>query len=174
MTQDWQELSRELVYDGYRKIEKVNYRLPNGQVADFDIRRDGLVADILPITKNNEVVCIRQFRPGPNRIVLELPSGHIDDGEEPVIVAARELLEETGYAGEIKLLAEFVESPYSTMTKFVFLAVDCEKVSEQDLGELETIEVELTSLSDFREKLKSGELIQARAGYMGLDYLNLL
>ena len=53
--------------------------------------------NVVPITDNNEVVCVRQFRHGNQAVTLEIPGGMIDPGEDPAIAAARECLEETGY-----------------------------------------------------------------------------
>jgi len=171
---NWHELSRERVYDGYRKVEKVQYELPSGRVVDFDIRRDEQVVDIMALTTANEVVLIKQFRPGPNKILLELPSGAIDGSEYHEQAAARELLEETGYAGDLELLTTYFDSPYSTMIRYFYLARNCKKVADQSLDEFEDIEVCLVSLREFRQRLRSGEIVQGKIGYIGLDILNLL
>ncbi|MFT7242666.1 MAG: ADP-ribose pyrophosphatase [Candidatus Azotimanducaceae bacterium] len=57
--------------------------------------------NIVPITDNNEVVCIRQFRHGNQAVTIEIPGGMVDPGEDPAIAAARECLEETGYHCDI-------------------------------------------------------------------------
>ena len=54
--------------------------------------------NIIPITKNNEVVFVRQFRHGISSETLEIPGGMIDNHEAPDVAAKRELFEETGYA----------------------------------------------------------------------------
>ena len=54
--------------------------------------------NIIPITKNNEVVFVRQFRHGISSETLEIPGGMIDNHEAPDVAAERELFEETGYA----------------------------------------------------------------------------
>ena len=56
--------------------------------------------NLVPITENNEVVCIEQFRHGTDEITLEIPGGMVDPGEEPELAAIRECLEETGYRAE--------------------------------------------------------------------------
>lgn len=52
----------------------------------------------------DEIVCVRQFRPAIDAYTLELPAGLIDDGEDPVMAAIRELREETGYVGTVDLV----------------------------------------------------------------------
>jgi len=56
-------------------------------------------------TKNNEVILAKQFRPGPNEVLLELPGRGIYKEETPEQAIERELLEEAGYKGKAKLIA---------------------------------------------------------------------
>jgi ADP-ribose pyrophosphatase len=55
---------------------------------------------ILAVTEAGEIILVRQYRPAIEDYTLELPSGHVEPGEEPAVTAARELLEETGYAAK--------------------------------------------------------------------------
>ena len=55
--------------------------------------------NVVPVTPDQEVVMVKQFRHGSRSITLEIPGGIIDPGEAPASAGARELLEETGYAG---------------------------------------------------------------------------
>ncbi len=48
--------------------------------------------------KNEQVILIEQFRHGTEEVILEIPDGMIDEGEEPIIAAARELIEERVFA----------------------------------------------------------------------------
>lgn len=59
---------------------------------------------VLAVTKAEEFLLVRQYRPAVETFCLELPSGHVDAGETPLEAARRELLEETGYTSQ-----EFVE-----------------------------------------------------------------
>ena len=62
-------------------------------------------ASIVAITGDRRVIAVRQYRPAVERCTIELPSGIVDPGEDPLETARRELLEETGYeASDIELL----------------------------------------------------------------------
>ena len=53
--------------------------------------------NVLPITPDQEVVFVRQYRHGSDAISLEIPGGMVDAGETPIVSAARECLEESGF-----------------------------------------------------------------------------
>ena len=65
MQQPWKKLSHEIVFQKYsRKIEKSMFRLPNGEEKDFYIKVEGPAVAILAITKNNQVILVKQFSLG--------------------------------------------------------------------------------------------------------------
>lgn len=170
----WEELSRETAFQKYLKIEEVGYRMPDNKEAKFYIKKEGPAVGILAITKDRQVILVKQFRPGPNEILNELPGGYVDANETPEQSAQRELLEETGYKGEAKLVTTAYDCAYSTMNRHCVVVTDCEKVTEQNLGNNEFAEVILMPLPEFRELLKSGKNTDIEVGYIGLDYLGLL
>ena len=53
--------------------------------------------NVLPITADQEVVFVRQYRHGSDALSLEIPGGMVDPGEAPIVSAARECLEESGF-----------------------------------------------------------------------------
>lgn len=171
---DWKVLREVVDRCGYRRILKRWYQMPDGREALFDLKLEPQCVAILAITRENRVVLARQFRPGPNRILFELPGGGIEEGETPPQAAARELLEETGYHGKIQMVTSSVDCAYSTMIRFNFVATECEQIGLPDLDENEFVEVTTLSLAEFRTLLRSGELSDVESGYLGLDYLGLL
>lgn len=173
--QKWEELSREIAFQKYsRKIEKVIFRLPDGKESDFYLKKEGPYYCILALIPDKKVILAKQFRPGPNEVLLELPGGGIEEGETPEQAIERELLEETGYKGKAKLIAEAFDCAYSTAKRYCFVATDCEKVAEPQNTGSEITKVVLLPLPEFRELLRSGKMTDVEVGYLGLDYLNLL
>jgi len=148
--------------------------MPDGKTADFDIKNEGPVVCVLALTPKNNVVLVKQYRPGPEKVLLELPGGGIESDETPDLAAARELLEETGYAGNLKLVGTSLECAYSTISRHNFVATNCRKIQNQKLDATEFAEVVEMSLPDFRAHLRSGELTDIEVGYLGLDFLGLL
>ena len=104
MISTWKKIKEELFRAGFRKLVKKTFQLPDNRVVDFDIKQEGPVVCILALTKDNKIVLAKQFRPGPEKVLLELPGGSVDTGETPEEAAKREFLEETGYTGMIKLI----------------------------------------------------------------------
>lgn len=173
--QKWQELSRDIVFHKYsRKVEKVIFKLPDGKETDFYVKREGPAASVLAITKDNKVIVVKQYRPGPEEILQELPGGYVDPNEEPEKTIERELLEETGYKGKVQLVTTCFDDAYSTMNRYCFVATECEKVGEPRTGEYEFVEPALLSMEDFRNLLRSGKMTDVEVGYLGLDFLKIL
>jgi len=174
MIKKWKEISRKLVFDNWRKIERVVFEMPNGKNEDFYLKNEVHSSAVLAFTKNKKIILTEQFRPGPNEILLELPGGAVEKNDNPIETARKELLGETGYSGDVKFAGSYYVDGYSNRIGNAFVALDCEKNSEQKLDETEFIEVELLSIDEFRELLRSGKMTDVQVGYLGLDYLKLL
>lgn len=132
------------------------------------------VAVIFAITPENKVVCIRQYRFGPKKIMTELPGGKVDQSEDIVQAGKRELLEETGYSGDFELVASSFATPNSTSIRHTLICKNATQIQEPAPMEDESIEITLISLDEFKSMLKLGEIFPTEAGYLGLDYLCLL
>jgi ADP-ribose pyrophosphatase len=105
-------------------------RLPSGRVAVREtVEHPGSVA-IVAVTKERQVLLLRQSHHAIRRALLGLPAGTLLPGESPEACASRELHEETGYlAGRLTRLAAYYTSPgYTDEQQTLFRADDCEPV----------------------------------------------
>jgi len=166
----WIRLSELSEKVGYRKILHRRYRMPDGTEADYTIAScpDGVVC-ILALTRDNHVILARQFRPGPEVVYDEMPGGAIDPGEEPDVAAARELLEETGYQGDLHFVVKIPISGYTSGFRHCYIAHDCEKVAEPNPDPTEFIEVVVKPLYDFVQQVRAGQLTDVDVAYLGLS-----
>jgi ADP-ribose pyrophosphatase len=120
--------------------------------------------NVIPITSNNELVMIRLQRFGIDAQSLEIPGGLIDPGEEPIVAAGRELLEETGYeSDDIKALGVVHANPALQPTKLhMFVARNCRPSKEgQSLDELEDCEVVLVPMNEVDALFRDGKITHA-------------
>ena len=163
-----------MLYDGYRSVLGKRYVLPSGIEREFEIKVEGPTAVVLALTPEEDVLLVREFRPGVEEVLRELPGGLVDEGEGPLEAARRELLEETGYAGHFEYAGPIVDCAYSTRIRHTFVARDCVRVQQPMPGEGESPELELVSITEFRKHLRSGQLTDVGPGYLALDHLGLL
>jgi ADP-ribose pyrophosphatase len=157
----WKILESHYIHK-YVRIDKCE--LPNGMTLDGFVLEYGDWATILAVTKQQQVVLVRQYRHGAQKVMLELPGGAMDARDEsPLQAARRELLEETGYDSEHFIQIGCVSPNPANQTNLIysFLALDVEKVSGQNLDDTEDIEVELKPLDEVIRMARSGELFQS-------------
>lgn len=170
--QNWKLVDRKNIYNqGRLKFDQFGYELPDGKRKDYIVRDIGNVAKVFAVTAERKAILIEQFRVGPQETVFELPGGFCDKKERPEITAGRELLEETGYTGEIEYLTSFWNDAYSTMKIYCYLAKNCQKISDQKLDDDEYIDIHLVSVDALRKKLFEGQMRDIGICYLGLDRL---
>lgn len=172
----WKEISREVAWrDPYgRVIEKVAYQLPDGRQADYFLRRVKDTVVVLALTQDQKVILAKQYRPGKDCVLYELPGGGIEVEQSPEDAVRAELLEETGYTGTFQLVCVSLRDGYSNWRSHCFVATNCTKASEQRLDTNEFIEVVLMPLNEVRALARSGQMTDIDAAMLGLDYLGLL
>jgi 8-oxo-dGTP pyrophosphatase MutT (NUDIX family) len=175
----WKKLRSKMAFDHqWCRVRQDTVELPNGTIIDdffVNIRPD--IAVVLAITPQQEIIFVRQYRHGVEKILLELPAGSFDPKIElPEIAARRELAEETGYrANKLIQLATLYDNPVKdTNSVHLFLAENVQYANLKQLDITEEIDVVLISIQDVKDKIRTGEICVAgsiTALFLGLDYL---
>lgn len=116
-------------------------------------------AVIAAVKDDGKMIMVRQFRKPAERVMLEVPAGKIDFGEEPAEAAVRELKEETGYAaGKIRKLTQMYPSVgYSEEILHIFLCTDLE-AGETAFDENEAIDIEEYPINTLVNMVMRGEI----------------
>ncbi len=161
-------LSKKTVYDGnIFSVAKEEVELPNGDKAFREIVLHKGGVGIIPITYDNKLVMVRQFRNGVKNLTLEIPAGKLEKDEDISLCAQRELKEETGYtAGEItKAITMYASPAYVSETDYLFVAKDLVKgESQPDKDEfVEILEIPIEKLKEmvFKNEIKDSKTIIA-------------
>jgi len=142
---------------------------------DFFLMEGLSWVNVIPLTPQNEVVLVRQYRHGAEDYTLEIPGGCIEvDEPDPAVAALRELKEETGYhSREIELLGVVHPNPaMMSMKLHTYVARNCLSVGLQALDPGEDIEVIVKPLPEVLELVRHGgithALVVAAFGLLGL------
>lgn len=116
--------------------------------------------NIIPVTLDDEVVLVRQFRFGIWENTLEIPGGMVDPGEAPMDAALRELEEETAYvAGRVVPLGTVHPNPaIQTNRCHTFLAIGCDRTGSLAPDSGEDIEVVLVPRRNIPRMLRDGTI----------------
>ena len=124
----------------------------------FVIRNRGAVA-ILPILDDGRIVLVRQYRSPAQRYIYEIPAGTREIGEEPLITATRELIEETGYHAErIWLMTHFFSSPGIFQEELYLFKATGLTPGDSHLEDGEDLEVRLFTKDELRRMICAGEI----------------
>ena len=147
--------------------------LPDGkeEIWDYVRHKKGGGACVVPVLPDGRILLIRQYRPAIDRETLELPAGARDlSDSDPAVTAARELEEETGFrAGKITKLCRILTAvAWCNESTDIYLAQELKKVHDQQLDEAEEIELCALPLEEICEKIRQGEIQDAKtvAGIM--------
>ncbi len=133
--------------------------LPNGKPANREIVEHNGGVTIVALTDENEVLMVRQFRYPYKKVILEIPAGKLEKGEDPREAAIRELKEETGATTKnFEFLGEIYPTPgYTEEIIRLYLAKNL-SFSEQKLDDDEFLTVEKIPLDEAVRMVQNGEI----------------
>ena len=161
-------IDRKSLWKGkFIETVSISYKDHNGVLREWEavnrLNTKGVVV-IIPITENNDLILIKQYRPVLDRYVIELPAGLVETDEDYMAAGKRELIEETGYSSDnISLLTEGVISTGINTEKWkIVIAQDVKKVSAavladhsaDDNEDIEVLKVSLDGIFTELENLK--------------------
>jgi ADP-ribose pyrophosphatase len=171
-------INREIVYKGkIFDVAEDTIEIEEGRVTKWDLVLHNGATAIVPITEDNEVILVRQYRNASNTEVLEIPAGKLEKNEDPYKCAIRELEEETGYqAGHVeKICSMFSAVGFSDEKLHLFLATNLKK-GKQHLDEDEYITLERYSLTDAVKMIFNGEIQDSKTIvgiFTAMHFLNM-
>jgi ADP-ribose pyrophosphatase len=160
--QPWRTLSRRtiLTHSEFLSVENHTVELPDGRIISewpWVVTPD--YVNVLAVTEGGEFLCLRQTKYGVDGTSLAAAGGYREPGEEPLVAAKRELLEETGYeASEWDKLGDYrVDANRGAGMAYLFLARNAHRVAEVSADDLEEQQVRHLSRSEVETALAAGE-----------------
>lgn len=162
----WELISSEIMYRCAMFTVRRNHSRSahSQQTHDFHVLETRDWVNVVPITDDQRVVMVQQFRHGIRDLTLEVPAGILDDTDrDPAAGALRELREETGYvAARVALLGTVHPNP-AIMTNrcHIFAAYDVRKVGAPQWDATEELVVQTVPLTRIPEFVRLGMVSNA-------------
>ena len=159
----WKTKSRELVLDEkpWLTVEHHVVELPDGRVIpDWPWVTTPDYINVVAVTEDEHFICFRQVKYGIDGDTLAVVGGYIEQGEEPLEAAKRELLEETGYEAPdwISLGSYLVDPNRGIATGHLFLARSARYVTQRNADDLEEQELLLLTREEIEHAIEVGEI----------------
>ena len=179
--QKWKLLdSKYVIQRPWATMRVDKLELPNGNIKEeYYVLEYPTWVNMIGITELNTILFVRQYRHGASQILVELPAGVVEEGEDPEVAARRELLEETGYAFDsIEYVCELFANPATSgNVTYTYLLQGGKKVQEQDLDnseDIEVVEMTIEEAKDFLFENKIAQALHASALFYTFKKLGLL
>lgn len=169
------EIRETLLSAARFRVERVQYRLGNGQSANREIIQHPGAVVLVPVLPDGRICLIRNYRVAVDQEMIELPAGTLEPGEPPIETAKRELIEETGYrANKLQPLMELLMSPGILHEHMhVFLATKLEPGDPaREMGE--EIQNWLVDVQEIRRLLQTNAITDSKSVSALLYYLTFI
>ncbi len=162
------KLSSEEIFNGVAiHLFRDEILLPNGNKGVREVVRHPGAVCVLPLTENNEIIFVNQFRYALNKVTLEVPAGKLEKGEDPTEAALRELSEETGITAKkiVPMGALYTTPALMDEIIYMYIATDLQE-GEQHLDEDEFVNAIKIPLDKAVEMVMSGEIRDSKTQTM--------
>lgn len=144
-----------VIFDVYQWRQKMF----DGSYETFEKLKRADTVMVLPITNTGKIILTRQKQPG-KKIFIGAAGGRVEENEDILTAAKRELLEETGYrAKEYILWDAFQPIGKIEWAVYIFVAKKCQKISAQKLDAGEKIELIKMNFEEFIEQIATGKIL---------------
>jgi 8-oxo-dGTP pyrophosphatase MutT (NUDIX family) len=142
--------------------ERFQSRL-TGKTHDFYVMHLADAVHAVALTRDDRMILVRQFRAGSGRDSLEIPGGLLEPGEDPCTAGARELLEETGYAGDPpEFLGALWSNPSLVTSRTNTIVIrNARHVTKPNLDHSEELAVELVPIGNIPQLIQEGRIDHA-------------
>jgi len=162
-TETWTVTNSRLLLDRapWLRVWEQDVTLLNGNRIEGYLLTEGRdYAMVFALTEDGRVPLVRQYKHGVGKAIGELPAGYLDDGEEPLACAQRELLEETGYACERwqSLGSLLTNSNRSHDRAHLFLGRGARHVATPRLDETESLTCTLHTPQELLALVRGGKI----------------
>jgi ADP-ribose pyrophosphatase len=175
----WKILRTKTVFDNppWMRVEAEDVELPDGRVVEGYLRLETPdFVKIVPRKHDGNIGLIRSYKHGLREVDLQPPAGYLEEGEDPLQAAKRELLEETGCKStQWQPLGAYVNSGNRGAGRaHFFLATDCHQVVEPNPMDLEVQELVWMTLPEVKRRWRAGRFSQVSSMAiigLALEYL---
>ena len=153
-------IATKMIYEGrVLNLRVDDVILPDGKNGKREIVEHNGGVGVIGVTDNREVYMVAQYRIAAGDMMLEIPAGKLEKGEEPLECGKRELIEETGYKGnKFEYLGSYYATPgYCQEKLHIYLATDLEWVG-QNLDEGEYLNVKKYLLDELYQMVMKNEI----------------
>ncbi|MFZ4827099.1 MAG: NUDIX hydrolase [Phototrophicaceae bacterium] len=153
--------STYLIQNRYIQLRQDECLLPNETlISDYYVLEESDFGIVVALTDAHEVVLVRQYKHGIGKIMLEVPAGYLEKGEDPLEGGLRELREETGYAvGWSAYIGSFVQHPTRQNHRgHLIVGTGAQLSSLQQLDPTEEIEVVILPIQEVFDMILRGEI----------------